>query len=86
MSPANASLTGLRPGIAKQVVVVFSDGYSQQDPGAAAQRLRALPDVIVYTVGISTTYTVRVQLGSTLNLPSEFLCRTILRAKSTLEK
>ena len=45
---------GARPGLAKQVVVVYTDGYSQEDPAKAAEEMRA-KGIEMYAVGLSQT-------------------------------
>jgi hypothetical protein len=57
LSPSKAASVGARPGVAKQIVIVFSDGHSQVEPAEAAKQLNAL-DVTVYTIGMDSTFEV----------------------------
>lgn len=66
MHPDNASFVGARPGVAKQVAILFSDGYSQQNPKEAAKNLRSLNGLELYSVGVDTTWTVRESVQSSL--------------------
>lgn len=64
MHPDNASFVGARPGLARQVVVLFSDGYSQQDPKEAAKNLRQLNGVELFSVGLDTTWIVSAKVSN----------------------
>jgi len=50
---------GARPGVAEPIVIVFTDGYSQQDPQPGATKLHD-KKITVYAVGIVEQYPVNL--------------------------